>query len=130
MVFEIRPNRRFIVEDLPHIWIDFGKGGGRQYILTTLGTARCVRRQGLTLKPGMRVHVYQEDADEHGAPGYLYGVGTLSWDEKRLRWTVELDSDEVKFSTDPSVGPANPRPDWPSDFDPSTVKVPLGRDGK
>jgi hypothetical protein len=69
---------------LPRIHMDFNG-----YSLASTYTQEDIRRQGLTLYPGMRCVFYDFDA-EAGVRGLLHTAGEIWWDEESRRFMLDM----------------------------------------
>lgn len=89
----------------PRIWVDFMKTDAqRRVVLTTLGTQRDLRAQGIDLREGLTLEVYSDDADDAGRPDHLLVSGVVQYDRDTERWVLEIDWDAIRHESD--LGPS------------------------
>src|SRR3954453_19038029 len=79
-------------ETVKRVYVDFMKHGGSVVFLTALGTLRDLDRQGIELREGLRLRLYQDDSDGAGRPGYLHAEGDVfqSDDRGKRCWAARL----------------------------------------
>jgi hypothetical protein len=63
-------------------------------LLTARGTLESLARQGVVLREGVRLRIYDEDVDEHGQQGLLCMSGMVTRDHRRAQWVARLDPSE------------------------------------
>jgi hypothetical protein len=74
------------------IYMDFAFGGS----LSKIGSQRDLERNGVVLREGMELLLYQADEDENNHPGYLFTDAVVHWDMDRNRWIARYS--EVRFA--------------------------------
>lgn len=80
--------------------------------LETLGAAHDLKRFGITLEEGLRLHLYDRDAVD-GKPDNLVATGVAHYDEQLCKWVAVVDDDAVKH-----VSEVRDRPDhWAASID-------------
>jgi hypothetical protein len=77
---------------MKRICVDFMKHGGNFVLLTAVGTLRDLDRQGIELREGLRLRLYQEDSDGAGRAGYLHAEGEVFQcdDQGKRCWAARL----------------------------------------
>jgi hypothetical protein len=77
---------------LPRIHMDFNG-----YSLASTSTQEDIKRQGLTLHPGMRCVFYDFDV-EGDVCGLLHTAGEIWWDEKSGRFMLDMRTVNFQFT--------------------------------
>ncbi len=87
---------------LPRLRTDFQQGGvGGEALLGPGGSKREPPIQGMQLYVGLRVHLFEDDADGDGRAGYLHVDGVVAgWNEKRQCWFATYDENALKWSAE------------------------------
>jgi len=90
---------------MKRVYVDFMKHGGSFVYLTALGTLRDLNREGIELREGLRLWLYQDDSDGAGRPGYLHAEGEVFQCEYRGKhcWAARLIG-RLEFTTSDGTG--------------------------
>jgi hypothetical protein len=86
----------------PRIYVDFLNSGGQanQVVLDRSGTMEDLRRYGITLRDGLVLHLYMDDADDSDQPDNLIVDGVVHYDEERKRWVATYDPASFKHESE------------------------------
>jgi hypothetical protein len=75
--------------------------GGRNYI-KQLGTKQDIEKLNISLKEGLKLAFYCDDADDNGNPDNLYFDGTVYFDSETKSWYVVIDEDSYRHASSES----------------------------
>ena len=79
------------------IYADFMKidNEGR-LVLTCVGTHRDLEKHNIVLKDGLKLLVYNDDADDNGNQDDLVVEGMIEFDKAKETWAARINWDEIK----------------------------------
>lgn len=69
-------------------------------LLVCIGTKNDLLEQGITLVDGMRLHVYSDDANEHGERDDLLAEGTVLYNAEVGQWVLVVDAATIRHESD------------------------------
>jgi len=80
--------------------------------LTSVGTKEDLERLGVTLREGLELTFYTDDANDQGEADDLLVDGVVEYDRANQCWVAKVDWSAVKHSSDltPGNGAADRRP--------------------
>lgn len=87
---------------LPRVFADFNDllSSPRRVWLDTVGARDDLERQGLELREGLAVMLYDHDVDEAGKRDDLVVEGVVSRDRETGRWMATIDPDAIRHESD------------------------------
>ncbi len=96
----------------PRIYADFHNADIQGRLrLTCTGSIKDVEEQGLTLREGMLLTLYSDDADATGHPDELLVDGVVSFSEDEQCWVAAIDWSAIHHASNqrqtPRSGPTN-----------------------
>jgi hypothetical protein len=68
--------------------------------LTCAGTFRDLEHQGISLREGLVLTFYTDDADDHGQPDELRAEGIVHYDDVARCWVAAIDWDALHHASD------------------------------
>jgi hypothetical protein len=85
----------------PPVSVDFMRTDWERRVRLDLpGTCRALQRWGIELVDGLRLVLYDEDADADGRIDDLVAVGTVRYDRDEDRWVAEIDWEKLIHVSD------------------------------
>jgi hypothetical protein len=85
----------------PRVYADFQNlDDSNRLRLTCMGTLRDLERQGITLKEGLVLTFYTDDADDDGRPDELLADGVVHYDEGERCWVAAIDWNDLRHASD------------------------------
>jgi len=76
----------------PKIYADFHNLDEENRLrLTSSGTRKDLDRKGITLRKGLQLTFYTDDADDRGQPDELIVEGVVDFDESAQIWVGQVD---------------------------------------
>jgi len=84
------------------IYVDLLNSGrqANQVVLDRSGTMEDLKRYGITLREGLILHLYMDDADDSGLPDSLIVDGVVHYDETRKQWVATYDPAAFKHESE------------------------------
>jgi hypothetical protein len=84
------------------IYVDFLNSGGQanQVVLDRSGTMEDLKRYAITLREGLVLHLYMDDADDSDQPDNLIVDGVVHYDEQLKQWVATYDPAAFKHESD------------------------------
>ena len=68
--------------------------------LTCAGTRRDLERLGITLREGMALTLYTDDANDAGQPDELLAEGVVHYNETEKCWVAAIDWRAIRHASD------------------------------
>lgn len=85
------------MEKSPLIYADFMKCDDKnRLVLVCCGTFNDLAEHAITLREGMKLVFYSDDADDNGNQDDLLVEGIVELDLEKERWTAKINWDEIK----------------------------------
>jgi hypothetical protein len=86
----------------PRVFADFNDllSSPRRLWLDTVGAREDLERQGLELREGLRLTLYDHDLDDAGNRDDLLVEGVVSRDPESGRWMAIIEPDEIRNESD------------------------------
>jgi len=93
--------------NLPRVYADFQNlDDAHRLLLTCSGTLRDLEQQGISLRDGLTLTLYTDDADDHGRPDELRAEGIVHYDEAARCWDATIDWNALRHASDEVTQPA------------------------
>jgi hypothetical protein len=85
----------------PRVYADFQNlDDFNRLRLTCAGTVADLARQGITLREGLVLTLYMDDADDEGQPDELRAEGVVHFAEDEKCWVATIDWGAVRHASD------------------------------
>jgi hypothetical protein len=68
--------------------------------LTCVGTIKDLSTQGIRLREGLELLLYDADADDQGRPDELRAEGVVTFSSEEHRWVAVIDWDGIRHASD------------------------------
>jgi hypothetical protein len=85
----------------PRVYADFQNLDDENRLrLTCAGTRRDLELQAITLREGMALMLYTDDADDGGQPDELLAEGVVHYNEAEKCWVAAIDWHAIRHASD------------------------------
>ena len=92
----------------PRVYADFHNADDHGRLrLTCAGTIEDLKLHNITLKEGLHLTLYADDADDQGQPDDLLAEGIVSFSEAEQCWVAAIDWSAIRHESDDRIAAAN-----------------------
>lgn len=88
-------------DDRPRVYVDFlATDDEGNLLLDRYGTVRDLEQQGVTLKEGLLLACYSDDADDNGQPDELRVEGRVTYNAEEKCWVAVIDRNAIRHASE------------------------------